>query len=368
MLLSLWYNEAMKLTIQVRLDGEHHGLKDMIVQFNSACNALSAIAFQERIFHWLPLQRRAYHWLRAEFGLTGQQATVAIRKVAYAYRNKARRNTLASFNSLGAIPVYYHSYKVDGTVSFYGHRLPFQSRPGVSLSGKAKEAKLVYFQGRFFLHQAIDAPEGKVMTAQGFLAVDLGIVNLAVDSEGAVYSGKAVERNRRIYAHRRRNLQRKGSRSAKRKLQTIRRRQGRYQRDTNHCISKAIVHKAQRHSLGIALEDLGGIRDRITVRRRQRARHHNWGFFQLRAFITYKAALAGVPIIMVNPAYTSQTCPQCGYVHHSNRVSQSLFSCKSCAYSADADFVAALNIRARADDDQPMVAAPASYKFRDVTG
>jgi hypothetical protein len=46
-----------------------------------------------------------------------------------------------------------------------------------------------------------------------------------------------------------------------------------------------------RHSL----EDLGGIRDRVTVKgRKQRARHANWSFHQLRKFISYKKQILPV--------------------------------------------------------------------------
>ena len=62
----------------------------------------------------------------------------------------------------------------------------------------------------------LDVPEPTPAEAEEHLGIDLGIVNLAVDSDGVVYTGSAVERNRRIHAHRRRNLQRKGTRSAKR--------------------------------------------------------------------------------------------------------------------------------------------------------
>jgi IS605 OrfB family transposase len=61
----------------------------------------------------------------------------------------------------------------------------------------------------------------------------------------------------------------------------------------------------------ITLEDLTGIRNRTTVSKAQRRDHEFWSFGQLREFITYKAAIAGVPLVFVDPAYTSQECPIC---------------------------------------------------------
>jgi IS605 OrfB family transposase len=348
---------AMKLTTVVKVRPiEPQALLSMMENFNSACNWLSRVAFQEQTFRWLPLQRRAYYELRERFGVGGAQATVAVRKVAYAYSNKTRRHKIATFRQRGAIPVCQHAYKRDGTVRFYGYRVAFTARPGVALSGK-RQAELVYRNGGFFLFQVIDASEATPLETQDVLGCDLGIVRLLTDSDGVFYSGEAVERARRRHSHRRRNLQRNGSRAAKRKLRSIGSRQARYQRDVNHVISKRVVAKAKDTLQAIALERLDGIRERITARRRQRAQHSNWAFFQLRSFVEYKAALAGVPIILVDPAHSSETCPECGAVKKANRVSQAQFLCRSCGLAGNADHIAALNIRARALGNAPMVAA-----------
>jgi len=111
-----------------------------------------------------------------------------------------------------------------------------------------------------------------------------------------------------------------------------------------------IVEKAKALGTGIALEDLGGIRDRIekTVRKQQRYRHSSWSFYQLRQFIEYKAVINGVPVVLVDPRNTSRTCPDCGHIAKENRKSRNEFCCRSCGYAAPADNVAAVNIRSRA--------------------
>ena len=117
----------------------------------------------------------------------------------------------------------------------------------------------------------------------GWLGVDLGIVNIAADSDGNAYCGKAVRavryRNRQLRAR----LQSKGTKSAKRLLARRRRKESRFARDVNHVISKTIVREAKDTGRGIKLEDLSGIRDRTTVRKAQRADPHSWSFYQLRA-------------------------------------------------------------------------------------
>src|SRR5713101_1776295 len=105
-------------------------------QFNTAANWLSGVAFRERLWHWLPLQRRAYREVRERFQLPAAATVVVIRKVASAYRHTQRRQHQAAFRRRGAIPVYKHQYKRDGTVSLYGIRIPFTARPQAELSSR----------------------------------------------------------------------------------------------------------------------------------------------------------------------------------------------------------------------------------------
>ncbi len=325
-------------------------------RFNAAANWLSGVAFREHLWHWLPLQRRAYREVRERFQLPGAATVVVIRKVAYAYRNTQRRQHQATFRRRGAIPVYMHRYKRDGTVLVYGLRIPFAARPQAELSSR-HQAVLCYRRGKFILHQVVEVDVPAPAPAQEYLGCDLGTTNLLTDSEGEAYSGERVEERRRIFAHRRARLQKRGTRAARRKLRKISGRQRRYQRDVNHGIAKRVVAKAQRLCRGIALEDLRGIRDRIKARRRQRARLHNWAFGQLRQFIVYKAAKAGVPVVFVDPTNTSRTCPVCGHVDKRNRRSQAEFQCRRCGHAGPADVIAARNVRAWARGDAPMVAS-----------
>jgi IS605 OrfB family transposase len=81
----------------------------------------------------------------------------------------------------------------------------------------------------------------------------------------------------------RQRLQKKGTKSAKRLLKKRRQKEARFARDVNHWIAKELVKRAQGTGRGIALEDLKGIRERVTVRKSQRRQHHSWAFNQLRS-------------------------------------------------------------------------------------
>jgi putative transposase len=212
------------------------------------------------------------------------------------------------------------------------------------------------------LYQVYERPKGDLQVANDWLGCDLGIVNILADSDEKSEPGQKIDELRLKYAHRLRNLQRKNTRAAKRKLRTVKGKQSRFQRDFNHQLSKRVVAKALDTQRGIALENLKGIHERITVRKPQRARHANWSFAQLRQMIEYKAALVGVPVTLVDPRNTSRTCPKCGHVSKANRPTRARFNCVSCGFAAKcsqsgpADTVAAQNIRARARGDAPMVA------------
>jgi len=85
-----------------------------------------------------------------------------------------------------------------------------------------------------------------------------------------------------------------------------------------------------------------------------------WAFAQLRAFITYKALAAGVPVIFVDPRNTSRTCPSCGHVDKANRKSQTRFLCVSCGCAGGADHFAAVEIGRRGTVSCPMTSRPGS--------
>ena len=68
---------------------------------------------------------------------------------------------------------------------------------------------------------------------------------------------------------------------------------------------------------------------------------------QLGAFIEYKARRAGVLVVWVDPAYTSQTCSACGHVDRKSRINQATFECCRCGFAGHADVNAAVNLSVR---------------------
>lgn len=353
----------MKLIAQVKLlpdPDQHDALKRTLEQVNAAANHISGYGWHNRVFRQYDLHHALYYAVREQFGLTAQIVVRVLAKVADAY--KLDRQHARTFKPHGSIAYDSRilSWKVaDRTLSIWTvngrETIPFVAGEHhlALLATMQGEADLVYRRGTFYLYQTCEVNEPPTDDVESFLGIDLGMVNLAADSDGEIYSGDDVERQRRRYAHRRRNLQRKQTRAATRKLRQLAGIQARFQADTNHRISKQIVQKAQDTRRGIAVEDLTGIRDRVRLRRKQRARHANWAFHQLRSFLHYKARRAGVPLVAVDPRYTSQQCPRCGNIDKANRPNQCTFSCLSCGHSAPADTNAAVNIAARAAVNRP---------------
>ena len=347
----------MKITRTARLEfGERlPAFVESIRNFNAACNWLSGIAFAEALWHWCPLQKRGYRELRDNFGLCSKEAVVAVRKVAYAYRNKARRRRQAHFRPLGAIPVFGHAYKRDGTIRFYGFRIPFLAAKGMMFSSKS-QAIVSIRRNKVVLFQPIEIEEMRESRVDEWLGVDLGVVNIAMDSDGEPFSGAHTNGLRGRHVRLRRRLQKVGSQSARRLLKKRSGRESRFTRCINHGISKRLVAKAHGSGRGIALEDLKGIRSRIKARRAQRGVLHSWSFAQLRGFIEYKAKLKGVPVLTVDPRNTSRTCPECGHISKMNRPTRDRFKCVVCNYAGCADHIAAENI-SRAAGNRPYAVA-----------
>ena len=71
------------------------------------------------------------------------------------------------------------------------------------------------------------------------------------------------------------------------------------------------------------------------------------GFYSLQHTVEWVVKKYGGRVIYVPAAYTSQTCPVCGYRDKKNRESQAVFKCKNCSYTNNADVVGALNVRQR---------------------
>ncbi len=311
------------------------------------------------------------------FGLGAQPALHMLKKTADAY--KLDTKTKRQFSKHGAIAFDDRclSWQIPesgntGTVSIWTvdgrmRNVPFVGRTeDVQRLRDHRQGETDFsFDGEcFFLTATLDIPAppinlGPDTCASDWLGVDLGIVNIAVTSDGKTYAGKKLNTYREHQISLRAELQKKGTKAAKRRLKTRRRKEARHTAHINHTIAKRIVAEAQRTGCGISLENLAGIRHRARLRKPQRTKLNSWGFHQLGLYILYKAEQGGVTVVFIDPAYTSQQCAPCGHVDKRNRPTQATFRCTSCNVSAlSADHNAAQVIAARAPAEWAAINLP----------
>jgi putative transposase len=348
----------MKLTAAVKLQPtpeQRQMLSATLERANAACNFISEQVWTAQVFSRVPMHHLTYTDVRATFDLTSQLAVRCIGKVVDAYKLDKKRKR--QFKKRGAVPydsriLNFRLQEQAVSIWVLGGRetIPFVTgeHQRALLQYQRGESDLVYHTGAFFLYTTCDVPDDAPIDPEGWLGVDLGVKNIAVDSDGNVYSARYLLNVRHRYRRLRKKLQKVGTKSAKRLLGKRSGRESRFAKDTNHCISKQLVKQAKDTRRGLALEDLTHIRQRVTVHKPRRDQLHSWSFAQLRLFTEYKAALYRVLLVVVDPAYSSQECSCCGHIAQANRPRQSVFNCTSCGHSSHADVNAARVLAGRA--------------------
>jgi putative transposase len=392
---------------------EHQRLRQTQLSYRDALNYVSRYAFEHgKTSSNERLQKGTYHEIRLLYGLPSQMACNVPRQVAGTYKglwtklmqNREHRRagyTKKRYRGLDQAPKY-----VSPTVTYnYGYDYTFKTGQRVSvltLQGRIKlayqgydrhvaliqhgahigAAKLWYdkLHKQYYLLVSLELelPDPTPETLSTVVGVDVGMRYLAVTAtinDSSFYSGKRVRAKADHEARLQKRLQKKGTRSATRRKIAMSGRERRLKLQTNHSIAKQIV-ATHPHTL-IGLEELTGIRERTKRRTRRRkkngkgtervsrkARRANrhasqWAFAELQGMIAYKAALSKSSLaIKVDPDYTSQACPLCGYTDKRNRPGKGLlFRCRNehCPYllrtgrpyTLHADLVGARNIAMR---------------------
>ena len=339
----------MKLTLKIKLlptDEQANLLLETMREANAVCNAISDVAWQEKIFNNFKLHHKVYHSYKATFKLSSQMLIRQIAKVADAY--KLDKKTKRTFKPLGSIAydARIMTYKPDNIVSLWciggRQKIKFVCHNPAYIPYIKGEADLVYKKGKFYLFQTVDVPEEDIEDVEEFIGVDMGLLEIAALSNGKNFSSKKLNDYREKRQKVRSSLQRKGTKGSKKVLKRLSGKERTTSTIINHTISKQIVQLAKSEGKGIAIEDLKGIRFSSNNKgKRFRTRIGKWNFNQLRSFLTYKSLLNGVKLVDVPPAFTSKTCHNC--FHIGNRQGKK-FTCTNCNSVFDADENAAKNI------------------------
>jgi len=197
--------------------------------------------------------------------------------------------------------------------------------PGAELNlGTKGSAYIMRKNGKWYAYVTVKVPLAEVQQPKGWLGCDVGARSAVVRSDG--YRGPDL----------RPILQRKKERLASQQRNGITRQSTTHQRQILAREARNAVLVAKRSGRGVSLED---------PKRLIRWRQHAARYFGQR--VRLLAAIMGVCIQEVNPAYTSITCSRCGLANRGMRHQES-FRCWRCGFTHNADFNAALNIAARA--------------------
>ncbi len=389
----------MKTVITAKLKlhtdaAQFQALRATQLAYRDALNYVSQYSFAHgKMSNRVALQDGTYDEVRAHFHLPSQMACSVPRQVGATYKalwtkvkqNAAQRKaglTRKRYKGLDKPPKYVsptltYQYKKDYSFKANQHLsvLTLDGRVIVPYTGyhehialiqKGAEmgaAKLWYDKPhkQFYLliSLEVEIADPTPQTHTSVAGVDVGVRYLAVTSttkgDCSFHTGKQIVPKANHYARLRKRLQKKGTRSATRRLVVISGRERRLKQDANHVVAKRIALRHP-HSL-IGLENLTDIRERTKRKkgkkatRKQRkanATSSKWSFAELQSMIAYKALLHSSMAIKVDAHYTSKACPMCGHTSDTNRPNKGLlFVCQHCHYTLHADLVGARNIAMR---------------------
>ncbi len=382
-----------KLKLEVTKEQKEQ-LRVTSLAYREALNYTSGVAFEMgKTYNGTKIQKEVYYTLREQFKLPAQMACNVPRQVGATYkslRTKLKQNeeaiiagrTKKRYKGLDKPPKYvsrtctlnyqrdysFASYQkvsvitLDGRikVNYHGYSKHLEMiNSGVAKIGAAKlwysKSTKTYY---LLVSMEVEVPELTPTDINRVVGVDVGqrYIAVAADTRNKTqfFSGKEVRHKASRYVKARKSLQRKGTRSATKRLVALSGRERRFIADTNHCIAKQVVTPS---SL-IGLENLTHIRERTKPKRKgllaskkQRRANSNkarWSFAELHSFIDYKAVFSSSLAVKVDAHYTSQACPCCGHTSKENRPNKGLtFLCQSCGYTLHADLVGARNVALR---------------------
>jgi len=340
------------------------GLGWLLAEFRLLVNESIRIALKEDIRSRARLTRAAYadlsarHTVHKQYIPSAFEVALAVLKVHRRRIRKGKRSSTPFLRRL-MLKAENQSYWLDRETGRL--RIPIRGTEGVQFHLPLSEwhrsilgdsswglGSLTVVPGKIIVVVREEAP--KPYEPHSAIALDtnedsLDGVHASGHSAGLLrvpFDG--VRRIQEIHFRRRRRLARKKAfdrRVARRLLNQEGRRERHRVRQRLHRVSKDLVRHATGASAAIVLENLtlygAGGRSR-----RMNRRLSSWPRSEIHRQIEYKAALAGVPVIKVNPAWTSKTCPVCG-ARRRDRVGK-VFVCLMCDWEMDRQINAGLNI------------------------
>lgn len=355
------------LTAKIHLypdDNKKEKIDELMDTYRIACNYVSGYIFKHHETDYNTLHKALYRDVKERFELNSCMVQEAIKTTKSAYlsmRTNRHPWTRACFKR-PQCSFTNQNYRLKITEHML-YITTLQKRIGIQYNAAGFEryltgdyklgtAKMIKKNNEYFFYIAatrlLDGNKKEKIT--NAVGVDVGIRNIAVYhnsfDETMTFGGKDIIDKRNHFVDLRSQLQKKGTKSAKRRLKTLNDKEHRWMEDVNHCIAKKIVEGQPKDSL-IVLEDLKNMNKQTKCfHRKDRYACHSWAYHSLQQKITYKAEQKGQMVIKVPPFFTSSTCPICGDVDKTNRDQKKhIYICPKCGFEADDDVVAAMFIQ-----------------------
>ena len=326
-------------------------------QFADACNRILDTATMEGVTNKTKLHHLVYKPVRAATELKANHICQAITRVVgnlkASYKIKqfrpssilldARTFRYEEESQVVGITLITGRKKLNLAIGNYQRGLLRGQIPTSATLVKRKN-------GDYYIQICVNIPTQPIGKTPKTIGVDLGRRSIAATSTGKTWSGQQLNQARDRYSRVRANVQAKRTKSSKKLLRRLSGKERRFQSWLNHNISKQLVTEAKKKHAALVFEDLTNIRQSLNRKprsKKERRKTNNWAFYQLKQYVSYKAAIAGVQVLSVPAAYTSQTCARCHHVHPEKGKSYRIgerFNCGNCGWKHNADINAGLII------------------------
>jgi len=346
-------------TAKIKLKISADELRTTFDRVTQAFNYVCKIGYESKDFNSISLHNKTYYDVRRLFNLPADLAVQTRMKSAESLKPAIKKKRKCPQSKLCSVRLSSKNYSiwfdrkvvslltVDGRIKTSFH---FPEHFRQYITWRRKSAELIIRKNKVFLCAVFqkDIEGFQQLDNPVVLGIDRGINKIAVCSNNTFFNGSILKVSHK-YQRLRRQLQKRGSKSAKRHLKKMSLKENRYRKDVNHCISKKIVESLPKNSI-VVLEDLKMIRQKARLKKKGRRKLHNWSFYQLEQFLIYKADAQRIKVDYVDARYTSQKCSKCGHVSRNNRKSQAVFKCVQCGFSLNSDLNASRNIEANYRD------------------
>ena len=333
-------------------------IDETLEQFADACNRILDTAQMEGVSNKTKLHHLVYKPVRAATDLKANHVCQAITRVVgnlkASYKIKQFRPTSILLDARTF--KYEEDNQIVGITLVTGRKkfalLIGNYQRGLLKSHVPTSATLVRRKnGDYYIQICVNIPTQPTGKTPKTIGIDLGRRSIAATSTGKTWSGQQLNQIRDRYSRVRANVQSKRTKSAKRLLRRLSGRERRFQSWLNHNISKQLVAEAKKLNSALVFEDLTNIRQSLNKKprsKKERRKTNNWAFYQLRQYVQYKAAIAGIWVLFVNPRYTSKTCARCHHVHPEESKKSyrrdERYKCGNCGWEHNADINAGIVI------------------------